>query len=309
MFCPAHWPGISSAFSAHPPICHRPAKEVQPHKTTTTAAHATTASTFAPQSTICHKCKRYTPKSPKRQQRQQLAPYLRSYNISISDTSRRSSSFSHPATFRRSFPFSNNGYRKGFCRALALFPIPTIRRPPFAVPCTCPVLPYCRRSRIMSSSPFSDAFPADPTRRFLCLSCSLCVLLSDAGHIAAVVVGLVSPLLITSKKYFPCKLLIIRKLKTLTKNIYLYLLTKRKHCITFVSSNAEAIPQTFTTHHHTMLSGLSTATRFAVEWRPGVVFVFSYYDTEADTAYFRAEGDKYDTCMCPQASTIPVTIL
>lgn len=77
------------------------------------------------------------------------------------------------------------------------------------------------------------------------------MLLSDAGHIAAVVVGLVSPLLITSKKYFPCKLLIIRKLKTLTKNIYLYLLTKRKHCITFVPSNAEAIPQTFTIHHLT----------------------------------------------------------
>ena len=77
------------------------------------------------------------------------------------------------------------------------------------------------------------------------------MLLSDAGHIAAVVVGLASPLLITSKKYFPCKLLIIRKLKTLTKNIYLYLLTKRKHCITFVLSNAEAIPQTFTIHHVT----------------------------------------------------------
>lgn len=65
-------------------------------------------------------------------------------------------------------------------------------------------------------------------------------------------------------------------------------------------------------HHsprYTMLSDLSPGTRFTVEFRPGIVFVFSYYDTEADTAYFRAEGDKYDTCMCPQASTIPVTIL
>ena len=54
---------------------------------------------------------------------------------------------------------------------------------------------------------------------------------------------------------------------------------------------------------------LSTGTRFTVELRPGIVFVFSSYDAETDTANFRREGDTYDTSLCPRASTIPVTIL
>ena len=139
---------------------------------------------------------------------------------------------------------------KGFAGRLLFFPFRQYAVHPSPSLLIVLFRPHCHCSRIMSSSPFSDAFPADSTRRFLCLPCSWCIFLSDAGHIAVVVVGLASPLVTVSKKYFPCKCLIVNKLQTLTKNIYPYLLTKRKHCITFVSSNAEAIPQTFTTHHH-----------------------------------------------------------
>lgn len=58
-----------------------------------------------------------------------------------------------------------------------------------------------------------------------------------------------------------------------------------------------------------MLSDLSPGTRFTVEFRPGIVFVFSSYDAETDTANFREEGAAYDNRFCPLASTIPVTIL
>lgn len=151
---------------------------------------------------------------------------------------------------------------------------------------------------------------ADYTRRVLYLLWPLCISFSDAGHIAAVVVGLASSLIVVAKKYFPSNQLIFNNLQTLTKNIFLYLLTKRKHCITFVLSNAEAIPRNVHhSPHTTMLSDLSPGTRFTVEFRPGIVFVFSSYDAEIDTANFREEGARYDNRFCPRASTIPVTIL
>ena len=136
------------------------------------------------------------------------------------------------------------------------------------------------------------------------------MLLLDAGHIAVVVVGLASSLTIVYKKIFSLQVVDYQKVTNFNKK-YLSLPIDKKETLYYLCAIKRG-SNTANIHHsprYTMLSDLSPGTRFTVELRPGIVFVFSSYDAETDTANFREEGAAYDNRFCPCASTIPVTIL